>query len=1045
MPWDYNPNAASGLAGMEVRPMAQRSQRIGSAYEQLIQRFRAQAAGTLDILSLYGDVGSSVPATPAGPTNKVGAGDLNVPGSVATGLPSAALLVDLCTRANELSTAAVTVDSYAASALVAPGSDRWRNAGDTADAVVGDVSAADSSYAQTTATYGGRGAMALSFASGAFGLTRHVIGVEFEIVSKGAIHVGTQRSGVGATWYGEPNPMAFSTTDLRSNLYRLGETFIEYGYNGQRLTQWTPERVRAFASGGTRRLRIGADSTTPGAQVDYVVMRVYSIPERRLAVGLWVPKLGFQNLTAGAGGGFSSNLGGPQGAMRVTNKALTTNVATITTAVDHGRVAGDWINVSIGDATFDGNYAITSVTATTISYAKTAANVASVAVVDGRAWGIPVVVSGADYSLIVRRPVPGGTALPAVTGRLRLLSKPLVLPLNYETRLADTISAGNQPATATAAEDAVLPLTASSTASGLSRGETMPYRQLNPAIAGGELFVPIVAAGTYDVAYVILTADFWTKASATMNLDAGSAPTKQFTLTRADILASPIVGQSVVKLASTGVTKTVTWHCVRLDFGTGIAFAAAATARIWTNAVSPTEDQPLFAGLGFASGGTDHTYPGNSTMPSAVTVDVAEHGTSNLSVEAFRLLGQKPPAPTAPTLAAASAAYAGGAAPYAQVGWTPPAPFTGFGYYEVQRTDDRDPLIWETVAKIADVAATGFADHEARIGVPTGYRIRTVRSSGVEGDWVWPTEEVLTADESSFETSSAGWAAVSGCTVARSTAQAAVGAASLAMTATAAGTSLVSQRRIPCLPNRLYTASAQRRAAVNARQVNISLLFHEAGQPGVLSSASGTQVAETTTGWTLNPLATPILAPPTAGEIALQAFVLAAGVAVGEVHYVDDVHLLQEKRVTLTGERGELYLSANADRTLGVAGCDAASTASRGWEFPEATETVRRLVYGRDLPAAFRPGRRRGVQFTREVVVAVGRCPRPSPHGPGQMDPLLDLAVAPLPYVAVRDTDGNRWLGSVSIPDGVTHRPSGMHAATVEFFETASAAAVATS
>jgi hypothetical protein len=63
----------------------------------------------------------------------------------------------------------------------------------------------------------------------------------------------------------------------------------------------------------------------------------------------------------------------------VTNKALTTNVATLTTASAHGIQVGDVVTVSGVDATFDGTYTVTAVTATTFSYAKVAADVVSTA------------------------------------------------------------------------------------------------------------------------------------------------------------------------------------------------------------------------------------------------------------------------------------------------------------------------------------------------------------------------------------------------------------------------------------------------------------------------------------------------------------------------------------------------------------------------------------------------------------------------------------------------------------------------------------------
>lgn len=62
----------------------------------------------------------------------------------------------------------------------------------------------------------------------------------------------------------------------------------------------------------------------------------------------------------------------------VSNKALTSNVATLTTSVAHNFAAGDTVEITGVDATFDGTYTILATpTATTFTYAKTAANVTS--------------------------------------------------------------------------------------------------------------------------------------------------------------------------------------------------------------------------------------------------------------------------------------------------------------------------------------------------------------------------------------------------------------------------------------------------------------------------------------------------------------------------------------------------------------------------------------------------------------------------------------------------------------------------------------------
>jgi hypothetical protein len=65
----------------------------------------------------------------------------------------------------------------------------------------------------------------------------------------------------------------------------------------------------------------------------------------------------------------------------VNNKALTSDVATLTTAAAHGLAIGDEVWVEGVDATFNGKYTVTGVpTTTTFTYAKVNTNVASAAV-----------------------------------------------------------------------------------------------------------------------------------------------------------------------------------------------------------------------------------------------------------------------------------------------------------------------------------------------------------------------------------------------------------------------------------------------------------------------------------------------------------------------------------------------------------------------------------------------------------------------------------------------------------------------------------------
>jgi outer membrane protein OmpA-like peptidoglycan-associated protein len=67
----------------------------------------------------------------------------------------------------------------------------------------------------------------------------------------------------------------------------------------------------------------------------------------------------------------------------ISNKALTSNVATLTTSTRHAIEVNDSITIAGVDATFNGTFTVTAATSTTFSYAKTAGDVASGAVGSG--------------------------------------------------------------------------------------------------------------------------------------------------------------------------------------------------------------------------------------------------------------------------------------------------------------------------------------------------------------------------------------------------------------------------------------------------------------------------------------------------------------------------------------------------------------------------------------------------------------------------------------------------------------------------------------
>jgi len=118
----------------------------------------------------------------------------------------------------------------------------------------------------------------------------------------------------------------------------------------------------------------------------------------------------------------------------INNKALTSNVATLTTTAAHGLCVGMEITITGVDATFNGTYTITGVpTTTTFTYAKTASNVTSTAV-SPVGTGVTNVIHFIDYNTGTDDPVfsicdDGTTAFwitnDTVSGKLEVNKKAL--------------------------------------------------------------------------------------------------------------------------------------------------------------------------------------------------------------------------------------------------------------------------------------------------------------------------------------------------------------------------------------------------------------------------------------------------------------------------------------------------------------------------------------------------------------------------------------------------------------------------------------------
>lgn len=92
----------------------------------------------------------------------------------------------------------------------------------------------------------------------------------------------------------------------------------------------------------------------------------------------------------------------------------------------------------------------------------------------------------------------------------------------------------------------------------------------------------------------------------------------------------------------------------------------------------------------------------------------------------------------------------------------------------------------------------------------------------------------------------------------------------------------------------------------------------------------------------------------------------------------------------------------------------------RDWEFLEAGDIKLSTMYGRNRHVAFRPLERRGQGWQRTLLMSA-MC-SVLPPSLAQFDPLRDLAWAPIPYVCIRDGEGNRWYASLGVTGGHDRR-----------------------
>lgn len=136
-------------------------------------------------------------------------------------------------------------------------------------------------------------------------------------------------------------------------------------------------------------------------------------------------------------------------------------------------------------------------------------------------------------------------------------------------------------------------------------------------------------------------------------------------------------------------------------------------------------------------------------MPQGVGSPYVSGASADSTSDAFLIFSQDPPTISGMALTSLTQTVSGNAfncgslpccipsgIPYQRVTWSPVTgmPASGFGAYELQRYDSQTAA-FQTIMLSSSVAASGFNDYEARVGVTSVYRIRALNSYNFAGAW----------------------------------------------------------------------------------------------------------------------------------------------------------------------------------------------------------------------------------------------------------------------------------------------------------------------
>lgn len=306
---------------------------------------------------------------------------------------------------------------------------------------------------------------------------------------------------------------------------------------------------------------------------------------------------------------------------------------------------------------------------------------------------------------------------------------------------------------------------------------------------------------------------------------------------------------------------------------------ANATLDAYTEAEHP----PAVAGSGtlrvLATGAGDVTVDSGSHADlTLVPISPSTEYTASLYVQA---------ASTARTVNVSLTFYAADGTPLTTTDGTAAANTTGWVRRSVTATSGATAA-WAAIT----VTITGpVADEEHR------FSAAQIEAGGTATDWESARQVHVYFDpvrtnlvpNPSLEVNTSGWAAGASTSIARSTAQARSGAASLSLTRTgtvgdASASTTVGAGGMTVEAGEAYTASAHLLPDTTARNVRVDITWYtDAGT--VVSTSAGAAVIEVGGEWVR--VSTTATAPETAARAAV--VVVAEGAAVSEVHYADAV------------------------------------------------------------------------------------------------------------------------------------------------------------